>query len=82
MSIRRNIYIYIYIYRGAFGVIAIVVGNGPGDRSSNHVCISPNANTLGKGITPSYSSFSYEQIVGQTVLFNLGMATDLEKGKF
>ena len=41
-------------------------------------CISYNTNTLGKGMN---LLSNYGQIVGQTELFNLGMATGLGEGK-
>ena len=39
---------------GARGVMAIVIGNGHGDTSSNpgRDCISYSTNTLGKGMNP------------------------------
>ena len=43
------------------------------------VCISHYAYTLGERHASNYSSSSYEEIVGQTGLFNLGMATGLEE---
>ena len=46
------------------------------------VCISHSANTVGKGMYPIIlPSYSYGQILVQTVFFNLGMATRLGVGK-
>ena len=46
------------------------------------ICISYSANTLEKSMHPTiYSPFSYEQIMGQPVIFNLGMTTGLGEGK-
>ena len=39
-------------YRGARGVMVIVVESGPGDTSSNPRRISRSTNTLGKGMNP------------------------------
>ena len=48
----RYIYIYIYRFGGARGVMVIVLGNGHVDTSSNpgRDCISHCTNTLGKGM--------------------------------
>ena len=45
------------------------------------VCISSNANVLGKGICPSVLLPSYGQIVGQTVFFSFGLANSLGERK-
>ena len=45
------------------------------------VDISHNANSLGKGTILDYSPSCYGYIVGQTELFNLGMATGLGEEK-
>ena len=45
------------------------------------VCISHNANTHGKGMTPTILPPLMGKIVGQTVLFNLAMTTHPGKGK-
>ena len=42
--------------KGARSIMAIVIGNGLGDRNSNPeetVCILPTANTFGKSIHPT-----------------------------
>ena len=46
------------------------------------VCISHHANTLGKGMNPTILSLNMGKIVGQTELFNLGVATNLEEENF
>ena len=69
------------LYRGAHGVIIIVVGNGPGDPSSNpgqDYHISLYTWEIYEFI---YSPFSCRQIVGQTRLFNLVMETGLGERK-
>ena len=45
------------------------------------VCISHIANTLGEKYESNYSLSSYGSIVGQTGLFNLGIAISLRGGK-
>ena len=45
------------------------------------VCISHSTNTFGKDMNPNYSLSSNGQIVGQTELFNFGMATSLGERK-
>ena len=61
--------------------MVIFAGNGHGEPSSNlnkAVCISHTANTLGKNMNPTILLPAMGKIVGQTELFNLGMATSLE----
>ena len=47
------------------------------------ICISHSANNQGKGTNTAILLYppSYGYIVGNTVLFNLGMTTDLGEGK-
>ena len=45
------------------------------------VCISHSANILEKGMNPTILPPSMGNIVGQTGLFSLGMATGLGEGK-
>ena len=46
------------------------------------VCISHSANTLRKSINPTILLLPVmSKIVGQSVLFNFGMATSLREGK-
>ena len=45
------------------------------------VCISHNVNILGKGMNLIIPPPAIGKIVGQTGIFNLGMATGLEEGK-
>ena len=45
------------------------------------VCISYSASTLRKGMNPTILTPATVEIVGQSVLFNLGITTDLEERK-
>ena len=45
------------------------------------VCISHIVNILGKGTNQNILPTATGKIVGQSVLFNLSMATGLEEGK-
>ena len=60
--------------------MASLVENGLGDTSSNpgRDCILHRANTIGKNIDPIILP---PPMVGQTELFNFGMATSLGKEK-
>ena len=61
-----------------------IIGNGQCDVSSNLdecVCSSHGANTLGKVMNPTILAPSQGKKVGQTELFNLGMANSLGEGK-
>ena len=70
--------------RGAGCVMVMVVRNGHSEPSSN-----PEWNCLhftlleypGERYKSNYSSSSYGWIVEQTVLFSLGLATNLGEGK-
>ena len=45
------------------------------------VCVSHNANTLGKGMSPTLFSQAMLKMIRQIGLFNLGRATSLGEGK-
>ena len=45
------------------------------------VCISHNANILGKGMNPTILSLAIGKIIGQTGRFNFDMATGQGEGK-
>ena len=79
------IYIYIYIhiydlyfYGGAYDVMAIVVCSEFGHPNSNSVrgCLHFHIALIGMNLT-----ILFGLIVGQTDLFNWGIATDLRDGK-
>ena len=59
----------------------IIVKNGLSNPSSNPVCISHHASTLGKSKNPTILPPVMGKIVDQTRLSSLGMATDLAEGK-
>ena len=81
-----------YSYRiitGARRVTVIILRNVLGDPSSNPelkflneaVCISQSTNTVGKGMNQTILFTVMSKIVGQVILFSLGITTSLREGK-
>ena len=68
---------------GLRGAMETIVGNKHWDTISNpgEDCISHRANNPWESFESYYSPSSYWEIVRQTGLFSLGMATVLEEGK-
>ena len=71
----------IYKLEGPCGVMINVVRNGHGDPSSNPSRVYLHFTYPWERYEFNYSPSSYGKTVGQTWLFNLGLATGLEEGK-
>ena len=76
--IPTNLYIY---SSSTYGVVVNIIGNGHSNMSSNPDCIFYSTNTLRRDMNSTNLPQAMGKIVGQTVLFSLGLVTCLGEGK-